>query len=128
MPRKSNYDKYPYVSLSTSSSQCWVGWQDITSRLKSATTQPQGVVAVECYPGAFERSIRDALEQGLSPSQVIYTPDLLKPAGSVDSMLSGVLGDDPVFGRMSDIALEAFFDGAKLKHGCEKVAGWRKGL
>lgn len=128
MPRKSNYDKYPCVPLGASGSQCWVGWRDITSRLRSGATENRCVLSVECYPGAFERLIRTALEEGLRPSEVIFTPDLLKPASHIDSMLSGVLGDDPVFGRMNDIALQSFFDEEKFNRGREKVAKWKQGL
>jgi mannose-6-phosphate isomerase class I len=128
MPRKSNYDKYPCVPLSPSAFHCWVGWRDISSRLRSGATENRCVLSVECYPGAFERLIRTALEEGLRPSEVIFTPDLLKPASYIDSMLSGVLGDDPVFGRMNDIALQSFFDEEKLNRGREKVANWKQGL
>jgi mannose-6-phosphate isomerase class I len=72
--------------------------------------------------------IRNALEEGLHPTEIIYTPDLLKPARSIDNMLADVLGDDPVFGRMNDIALGAFFDEAKLSQACDKVAKWQNGL
>jgi len=128
MPRKSNYDKYPCVPVIPSASQCWVGWRDIATRLGAATAENRFVVSVECYPGAFERAIGAALAEGLRLSEVIYTPDLLKPAAVVDRMLSAVLGDDPVFGRMNNIALEAFFDEGKLGQAREKVARWRKGL
>jgi mannose-6-phosphate isomerase class I len=83
---------------------------------------------VECYPGTFERLIRNALEEGLRPSEVVYTPDLFKAAPCIDSMLAGVLSDDPVFGRMNDIDLQAFFDEAKLGQAREKVRNWRNGL
>jgi len=59
---------------------------------------------------------------------VIYTPDLLKPAHEIDSMLQGVLGDDPVFGRMSDIALQDFFEDRRLNSAREEAATWRNGL
>ncbi len=125
MPMKSNYDKYPNIPVSTSAKQCWVGWRDINSRLRSASAESRYVLCVECYPGAFENQIRDALEGGLRPAHVIYAPDLLKPARCIDEMLSGVLGDDPVFGRMNDISLQAFFDETKLGRAREKIANWR---
>jgi mannose-6-phosphate isomerase class I len=128
MPRKSNYDKYPGVAVSTSSSESWVGWRKISARLKSAVAQDGAVVCAECYPGAFERLIRNALESGMRPSEVIYTPELLKPANHIDSMLSGVLGNDPVFGRMNEIAIEVFFDEVKLHHARRKATKWQKGL
>jgi len=128
MSRTSNYDKRPCVLISTSSAQCCVGWREVISRLSSASTENRCVLCVECYPGVFERSIRSALEEGLRPSEIIYGPDLLKPPHSIDNMLGDVLGDDPVFGRMNDIALQAFFDEAKLSQARDKVLRWQSGL
>ncbi|MGH9529140.1 MAG: class I mannose-6-phosphate isomerase [Terriglobales bacterium] len=128
MLRHSNYDKYPCVPVNTSSAEASSGWPNIIDRLKAATTESRCVLCVECYPGAFENQIRNVLEQGLRPAKAIYTPDLLKSACCVDEMLEGVLGDDPVFGRMNDIELKAFFDETKLQVARDQVAGWQKGL
>lgn len=126
--RNSNYDKYPCVRVDTSPSETWIDWRAISDRLKPLTIKNPCVVCVECYPGAFEPSIRRALEQGLRPAEVIFTPELLKAPGEIDRMLEGVLGDDPVFGQMSDITLEAFFDLSKLHQARDKAATWREGL
>jgi mannose-6-phosphate isomerase class I len=128
MPRHSNYDKWPCVSISTSSADLWVGWRDIVRRLAAAPNANRSVLCVECYPGAFENLIRKSLEEGVHPDAVLYTPDLLKPAFMIDQMLQGVLGDDPVFGRMNEITLQDFFDDAKLGPAREKVRNWQKGL
>src|SRR5438067_3408979 len=128
MSRTSNYEKRPCVPIGTSSAQCCVGWREIISRINSASTQSRRVLCVECYPGAFERLIRNALEEGLRPAEIIYTPDLLKPACNIDSILADVLGNDPVFGRMNDIPLQSFFDEAKLSQARDKALGWQKGL
>ena len=128
MPRKSNYDKYPYVAITTSASQCWVGWPKIIDRLKPLSAEQRCVLAVECYPGTFEGTIKQALLEGLCPAEVIYTPDLLKPGNCVDRILNGVLGDDPVFGRMNDIGVEAFFEEATLGRARERAERWRQGL
>ena len=127
MPRKSNYDKRPCIPVSTTASQCWVGWREIIRRLTPFFAENRCVLAVDCYPGTFERAIKHALAEGLYPSEVIYTPDLLKAPKCVDNMLAPVLGDDPVFGRMNDIGLEAFFDEAKLSLARHNAAKWRNG-
>jgi mannose-6-phosphate isomerase class I len=114
MSRHSNYDKYPYICVSTSRSECWVDWHEIVEKLRTSIGRRYRILCVECYPGVFESSIRKVLEEGLRPARVIYTPDLLKPAREVDQMLEGVLGDDPVFGHMSNIVLQDFFEDAKL--------------
>jgi hypothetical protein len=104
-----------------------VGWREIICRLTPFLAENRCVLAVECYPGTFEGAIKDALAEGLCPSEVIYTPDLLKAPNCIDNMLAPVLGDDPVFGRMNDIGLEAFFDEAKLSLARHNAAKWRNG-
>jgi len=128
MSPKSNYDKHPCIPVSTSAANCWVGWRNIIDRLKPSSAEGRYTLAVECYPGTFERSIKDALVEGLRPRGVVYTPDLLKAPNCVDKMLAEVLGDDPVFGRMNDICLAAFFEATKLDEARQKVATWRQGL
>src|SRR6201987_2602645 len=128
MPRKSNYDKYPCVAVGTSGAECSTGWPQILQRLKGFSSQNKRVACVECYPGAFERMINKILGEGLHPSAQIFTADLLKPAAKVDTMLQRVLGDDPVFGRMSAIRIEDFLDGGKLAKARETVRSWKQGL
>jgi hypothetical protein len=128
MPRKSNYDKYPCIAVSTSGSECSTGWPQILQRLKGFASQNKCVACVECYPGTFEQMIRRILQEGLGPAAEIFTPDLLKVVASIDTMLQGVLGDDPVFGRMSTIRLEDFFDEWKLAKARETVRDWKQGL
>ena len=128
MSPRSNYDKYPCTPVSTSAAYCWVGWRNIIDRLKSSSAESRCTLAVECYPGTLERSIKDGLVEGLRPTEVVYTPDLLKAPNCVDKMLAPVLGDDPVFGHMNDISLEAFFEEAKLGKARQKVASWQQGV
>jgi mannose-6-phosphate isomerase class I len=126
--RNSNYDKHPCLHADTSSSETWVGGHAIFNRLQPETAKNSSTVCVECYPGAFEQSIRQAFEQGLRPVEVIYTPELLKAPEEIDQMLEGILGDDPVFGRMNEITLQEFFDPAKLGRARDKAANRGQGL
>ena len=127
LPR-SNYDKYPCTPVSNSAAQCWLGWRNIIDRFKPCSVESRCTLVVECYPGTFEGSIKDALVEGLRPTEVVYTPDLLKRPDCVDKMLAAVLGDDPVFGRMNEIGLQAFFEETKLAEARQKVASWRQGF
>src|SRR5216684_132023 len=128
MSPKSNYDKHPCIPVSTSAADYWVGWRNISDRLKPSSAESRCTLAVECYPGTFEGIIKHALVEGLRPAGVIYTPDLLKAPRFVDKLLAPVLGDDPVFGRMNEIGLQEFFDESKLSHAREKVTSWKTGL
>ena len=127
-PRNSNYDKHPSVKVDASTSEIWVGWRAVLDRLKGETALGSCVLCVECYPGAFESSIRQALEDGLRASAIIDTRELLKTPTVIDRMLEPVLGDDPVFGQIKGIRLEEFFEEQKLSHARETAANWKKGL
>lgn len=128
MPRKSNYDKFPTNSVSTSNADSWATWPVVLDRLRARTGQINSVVCVECYPGVLELDLRCALEQGLQPAGIIMTTDLLKDSPAIERMVADVLGDDPVFGRMNKIQIEDFLDPRKLDAARERVVNWKQGL
>ena len=85
-------------------------------------------MSFECYPGVFENTLVSTLAEGVRPSGLIVTSDLLKSPQEIDLLVSGVLGDDPVFGRMNSLEIEDFFDTGKLAMAREQVKNWKRGL
>jgi mannose-6-phosphate isomerase class I len=126
--RNSNYDKFPAVKAGGDPTEVWVGWRAICDRLRIPARSGRFLLCVECYPGAFESVIGQALREGLLPSAVINAQELLKAPSDIHKMLDSVLGDDPVFGQMNDISLRQFFDDRKLAYAREKVASSKDGL
>ena len=54
---KSNYDKFPFVSVPNSADACVSGWDAIGATLRQAITKRAArktVVVVECYTGVHE--------------------------------------------------------------------------
>lgn len=116
MTRHSNYDKFPFVGVRSSESVCQKGWPAILERLRGvASASNSCVVLVECYPGVFLEEVERVLTEGLHPTTVISTRNLLKRPEQIEEILAPYLGDDPVFGRMNGIVLEDFFDPALLE-------------
>ena len=128
MRRKSNYDKFPINSVGMSGSDCWENWPAILDRLRAATTETNSVICIECYPGVLELALKEALEQGLQPAEVVVTTDLLKCSPAIEQMVGDVLSDDPVFGQMNRIQIEDFFDARKLGNARERAMNWRQGV
>ena len=128
MQRESNYDKFPTFKVSGGESKCWEGWPRILERLKAFGVSEQCTISFECYPGVYERALISALVEGLRPSGLIVTSELLKSPHEIEKMVSDVLGDDPVFGQMNSLEIVDFFDNAKLASGREKVKNWKRGL
>jgi mannose-6-phosphate isomerase class I len=128
MQRKTNYEKFPIVTLSRCGSESWEGWPRILERLKALAESERYTVSIECYPGVFEKALISTLAEGLRPSGLIVTSELFKSPSDIELLLSGVLGDDPVFGRMNSIEIEDFFDTRKLASAREQVKNWKQGL
>jgi mannose-6-phosphate isomerase class I len=128
MQRESNYDRFPTFRVSGCESECWEGWPRILERLKAFGVSEQCTLSFECYPGVYERALISALVEGLRPSGLIVTSDLLKSPSEIEQIVSHVLGDDPVFGQMNSLEIADFFDDAKLASGREMVKNWRHGL
>jgi mannose-6-phosphate isomerase class I len=128
MQRKTNYEKFPIFTVSQCGSESWEGWHRILERLKTFAASDRYTACFECYPGVFEKALVGTLEEGLRPSGLIATSELLKSPSDIELLLSGVLGDDPVFGRMNSIEIEDFFDTGRLARAREQVKNWKQGL
>ncbi len=101
-----HYDKTPYVAVPGQT--CLVGWPAITARLNPIP----GVMAIECYPGVDEPAIIAALGRD---RPILHTRDAMLPPAVIAQRVAPFLGgDDPVFGYLTNLTLEQFFDPAKL--------------
>jgi len=111
MKLASNYDKHPFVPVSSSGDACAAGWPEVGARLGAAKPR---LLCVECYPGAFVDQIEQAIIRGLKAAAVFRASDCLKPAKEIDALLAPHLTNDPVFGRMNSIEVADFFDPDKV--------------
>lgn len=112
MPRRSNYDKSPFVAAGTTD-ECSTGWEATAARL-APHFERHHVLCLECYPGTFVRPVLDELSAHLFAPAIFFSQDCLKTPVELRAMLNPLLGDDRVFGRMSDLSLEDYFDLSKL--------------
>jgi mannose-6-phosphate isomerase class I len=104
------YDKAPFVPAGPASA-CLSGWEATTQALRENTS---GVVCIECYPGVFLKEIRQAFAVFMPEWRVLLAEDALLPSSVLEQRFEELLGDDPVFGRMSETVLADFFDADAL--------------
>jgi hypothetical protein len=104
MPRKSNYDKHPFIP-SGNREDCAVGFDAISFQLAGCR-----LLCVEGYPGVFVEELERELTERLKPSAVFRAQDCYKSPAAIRAMLHPHLGDDPVFGRMNGLMLEDWLD------------------
>jgi mannose-6-phosphate isomerase class I len=109
MPRKSNYDKYPFI-LSGNREDCAVNFDAISSQIAGCH-----LLCIECYPGVFAEELERELSQRLKPSAVFRAHDCYKSPAAIRAMLRPYLGGDPVFGRMNGLILEDWLDSQAIE-------------
>lgn len=115
--RAPNYDKRPAVAVPPAhAGQCSSGWGAIVATLRAAIAdRAAGIVAVECYPGVDDDAVRLRLATALGAVVVVDAKEAFKASAEIDALVAPDLGgDDPVFGRLSQLRMEAFLDADKL--------------
>ena len=112
--RLSNYDKFPSTKVGGS---VFVGWNSIVSRLLE---DKPSVLAVDCYAGVYEDSVADAF--GGEFSVIIRTRDLMKPEEEVRALTDRFMTEDVLFGYVSPLRIEDFFDNDKMERARARVA------
>lgn len=114
--RKVNYDRFPSTKIQGTIIQ---GWHDIRNvlaeRLKS-----EAILAVDLYMGVYEEELANELRR-LSPALLIDTRELMKSECEVKAMTERFMTDDVLFGCVSHLALNDYFDAEKLKAAREQV-------
>jgi len=127
--RKSNYDKFPSCLVQGFDDACWSGWPAIARQLSATIAgKSKAVIAIECYPGVHEAEILDGLQSALSPVKLIRTSELMLDDSDIDAMVQQDLTDDPVFGHLTQLKPEDFFDRGKLLKASEEVTQQNAGL
>jgi mannose-6-phosphate isomerase class I len=115
------YDKQPFVDTGFDANVCFSGWDRIAAAIEPLLQNADCTLCVECYPGTLDQEITTALEDWLKPSLVIHPSEAYRSDAELRSMFARDLTEDPVFGRMNDARIAAFFDTALLASLTERL-------
>jgi mannose-6-phosphate isomerase class I len=129
---RSNYDKFPLLTIPNTAGACAVGWEACAERLRRQIAERNShrtVLVVECYPGVDEEDVLRQLQRRLAPVFTLRTAEALLPPSRVDELTAPFLGgEDPVFGFLSGLVLPQFFDMEKVHHLRSRFAALQQGL
>ena len=112
--RKANYDKYPSTVIE---GMVHVGWKSISEVLAKGLDSN---LAVDCYTGVFELEVAGALRPYFS--EIVHTNTLMKSETMVREMTDKFMTDHVLFGYVSNIRIEDFFDQDKLAAERKRIA------
>lgn len=112
--RRRTYDLRPVVEVAGGAGAAVAGWDTVGARLARDVTSrgaARTVVAVECYSGVDVDEVVAGLTPALRPSVVVRAERAFLDPEAVDRVVAPWLGgDDPVFGRLCPLTLEAWLE------------------
>ena len=115
--RKVNYDRFPSTKITGTILQGW----DAGHTLLVECFKVKKVVAVDFYAGVREEEVAGELEL-LSPTLFINTRNLMKPQDEIKAMTERFMTDDVLFGYVTNLTLNDYFDAEKLEQARKQVA------
>ena len=113
--RTSSYDRQPTIDVPATAGTAWRGWQQVGAELLRALP-PEGraVLVVECSTGLLPE-VQQQLRQALPHATWIDARDALRAPAEIERILAPWLGgDDPLFGRLGEVTIDALLDPGRL--------------
>jgi mannose-6-phosphate isomerase class I len=127
----SNFDKYPSIRVKDQDNDCFVGWESICSELRrfiSSFAHKRIVVAIDCYHGVLHNETESALQKGLQYQAFFNSTDAFKAEKEIQTMVYPDVTDDRIFGYMTQLTIDRFFDPDKLASLRKKIAKITQGV
>ncbi len=127
----SNFDKYPSVKVRDDEKDCFIGWENICSQINKQIASIKGnrtVVVVDCYHGVLDTEVEQALRNGLNHSVFLKSTDAFKSEKAIEEMVYPDVTDDRIFGYMTRLTIDQFFDSDKLDSSRKEIADKKDGV
>ena len=105
--RKPNYDKTPATPVE---GNIFIGWENIIPEIQAVAAGRQ--VIVETYPGVYEDEIIKVFSEALGPA--VNTRSLMRSEEDIRYMTQPFMTDDVLFGYLTSLRINDFFNEAKL--------------
>lgn len=124
------FNKTPYIEL-INNYNCYVGWKNICNQiLKDVKNleKTNSIIVIECYQGVYYEQIQKALLENLSPELFINAESCMHSEEFIRQMIYPDVTDDPVFGYLSRLNINQFYDSNKIEKAQVKIKEQQKGL
>ena len=125
---KSNYDKNPYIKINEGI--VWNGWDNICSEIYSkykSSDKKKFIIAIEFYTGVYYSEIFDAINK-IDFDVIINSETVFKTAADISKMTYPDVTDDEIFGYLTRLRIDDFFDHEKLLKTKKQIEEIKSGL
>jgi mannose-6-phosphate isomerase class I len=128
---KSNFNKYPFVQVSDSNDDCITGWNSIAAYINNvivAKGKRKVVVVIDCYQGVLHHEAEGELRRLLRHDLFVKSTDAFKNPDDIAAMVYPDVTDDQIFGFMTQLTIDKFFDNEKLSTLRKEIESIKEGI
>ena len=114
---KAVYDKWPFINVKTEPGAAAEGWDNVYIKILQciqSISNSRKVIVLDYYQGVLEEEITANLLT-LLPGQQYNAHDYLLSEESIQQLIYPDVTDDAVFGYITRLQINNFFDAGKLK-------------
>lgn len=126
----SKYNNQPTVEITDIPFHVENGWASICHRLNreiSSIQKSRKIVVIETYQGVIHEELREELKGGLNHNSFIHAEDAMFTEDVISNMVQPELTNDRIFGYMSRLTMDAFFDPEKVASLQAEINGQNEG-
>jgi mannose-6-phosphate isomerase class I len=127
--KNTHFNRFPAITTN-GNNPVFIGWKSIVNQIlaEADLTGKRTVVAVEYYPGVLEEEVTGSLCGGINPGLVINTNNLMWPEKRIREMVYPDVTDNRLFGRMTRLTLDAWFDPEAMETARKKIDEIQTGI
>ena len=128
--KPSKFNNTPFVEVKNETYNVIKGWEEISAKLKSeiqSLSKKKKLVVVETYQGVIHEEVETHLKKGLDALHFFRAEELMLPEKEIKELVFPDVTNDRIFGFLTRLTIDVFYDEQKVKAFRERLEGIDKG-
>lgn len=130
LDKPSKFNNTPIVEVRNDAYHVINGWENIVVELNKEIQNLKGkkkLVVVETYQGVIHEEVMQHLESGLQYDLFVRAEELMLSENDLKILIYPDVTDDRIFGYLTRLEIDAFYDSEKVEQLQQELAGLQEG-
>ncbi len=130
LDKPSKFNNIPHVEVKNDTYRVFTGWENIVVELNKEIQKLKGgkkLVVVETYQGVIHEEVKQHLEIGLQCDRFLQAEELMLSEDDLKKLIYPDVTDDRIFGYLTRLEIDAFYDSEKVEQLQNELTGLKKG-
>lgn len=131
MKGKSKFCSQPVIEVKKATCKVENGWENICERMNESISSLKGkkkLLVVETYQGVIHEELFSNLKRGVKYTRFIDSSDFIFPEEEIKKLIFPDLTNDRIFGFLTRLTMDAFFDPEKLAEIHAEIEATEEGI